>query len=278
MKNLADFLDKTTSITIDNSSHISKQYFNERYGYPGKPVNFKRAFQEMAIKSKWTSDYLAGILNEKVKLEGGQADVTPAFMNYKEYQETGTDQFYYKITTDLNSSLKQDYNVPEIFNCWYANSKLEGQKLNLSWFYVGNKGTGTPIHRDIWWSSAWNYLLSGKKLWLIYPPVYTESIKKDIANYQISSADVSYDKILALPYKPMVCVQEAGDLIFVPGNCYHQVINLENSSSLTENFMNETNYDLIRTYFTNGKNSSNLHTIEQIIKEGFTRMETISNN
>lgn len=274
MQNLTDLLRKTTGVATDDVAHLTKKYFNDNYGYAGKPVNFINAFQQLPIKTKWTEEYLSKTLVKKEKVEDTSGASAPLFLSYADYINTPSANLYFKTSGTLDLEIKNDYHTPDPFNCWYTNTKLGDPKTNLSWIYAGRTGTGSEIHRDIWWSSAWNYLLEGRKLWLIYPAIYAEAIKKDLSAYQIKPNLEDWSNVLDLPYKPLTCIQNAGEMIFVPGDCYHQVINLEWSLSLTENFINETNYDLVRTYFRNGGDRNNLSKIEMIIKEGFTQLET----
>ena len=36
--------------------------------------------------------------------------------------------------------------------------------------YVGPRGSWTPLHRDVLHSFSWSCNLSGRKLWIMYPP------------------------------------------------------------------------------------------------------------
>ncbi|AMQ00390.1 hypothetical protein AY601_3524 [Pedobacter cryoconitis] len=273
MQNLIDLLRKTTSVATDDVAQLTKKNFNDNYGYAGKPVNFTNAFQDMPIKIKWTHEYLSKTLVKQEKIENTNDESAPLYISYADYLNISEPHLYFKTSGLLSAEIKEDYHIPEAFNCWYSNTKLGAPKTNLSWIYAGNAGTGSQIHRDIWWSSAWNYLLKGKKLWLIYPAIYSEAIKKNISEYQINPNLEDWSEVINLPYKPLTCIQNAGDMIFVPGDCYHQVINLEWTLSLTENFINETNYDLVRTYFRNSGNRDNLSKIEMIVRKGFEQLE-----
>jgi hypothetical protein len=46
----------------------------------------------------------------------------------------------------------------------------------------------------------------------------------------------------------MVCVQNPGDIIFTPSGWYHAVCNLEMGVSLTENFINSSNIELVKAH------------------------------
>ena len=49
--------------------------------------------------------------------------------------------------------------------------------------------------------------------------------------------------------KPIEAIAEAGDAIYAPPLWWHQVENLEDSISVTHDFINETNSELVFQYF-----------------------------
>ncbi len=271
MKNTDIFQSRLSSITIDNEEDITKNYFNENYGYAGLPVLFKKAFRNMDIREKWTRNYLADTLPDKELLENIKGDGKNRFLTVKEYMGNDAPGYYFKTSRHLINNLAADYTTPSLFDCWYANTASGTPRNRLSWLYVGKEDTFSDIHRDIWWSSAWNYLISGVKLWFIYPPVFNEFIKRDIEKYSVKDAFSNPASILEQEYKPLICLQQSGDLVFIPGNYYHAVYNIEDTVSLTENFVNETNYDMVRSYFRTRSNRKNMNSIEAIIREGFER-------
>lgn len=265
-------------ISTDSSEKITREYFNNNYGFPEKPVLFSSAFKNWAIKDKWSMSFLQENLPD-IELIDGNEQLPQKIMTLTQYLESGhTASYYYKSQRHLeNSHLQMDYLPRDIFRCWYAGNSISKPKKQLSWLYVGGSGTFTDTHRDIWGTSAWNYLIEGKKLWLIYPKAYINLIKKNKADFSIRKLEKNPDSDeLSSPYKPMYCIQEAGQLIFVPNHCYHATYNLNLSVSVTENFINETNYDNVRSFFREGANRKNIADIESIIKEGFERMK--SNN
>lgn len=270
---------KLRPISIDSSAKITQEYFNTNYGFPEKPVLFSSAFENWAIKDKWSLGFLKENLSDIESIDGNEQELPQKVMTLAQYLESGlTASYYYKSQRHLgNSHLQTDYEPREIFPCWYAGNSISKPKRQLSWLYVGGAGTFTDTHRDLWGTSAWNYLVEGKKLWLIYPKAYINLIKKNKADFSIRNLEKNLDsKELSSSYLPLYCIQEAGQLIFVPNHCYHATYNLSLSVSVTENFVNETNYDNVRSFFREGINRKNISDIESIIKQGFERMK--SNN
>lgn len=46
------------------------------------------------------------------------------------------------------------------------------------WFLVGPKRSGTSVHIDPLGTSAWNTVVSGRKLWVLFPPHVDKSVAR----------------------------------------------------------------------------------------------------
>lgn len=46
------------------------------------------------------------------------------------------------------------------------------------WFLVGPKRSGTSVHIDPLGTSAWNTVVSGRKLWVVFPPHVDKNVAK----------------------------------------------------------------------------------------------------
>ncbi len=259
---IESLLKKLKHIEKNTLSSMSKKVFNELYGFPAKPVILKNAFQDWSIKEKWNINFLRSKFQEKIEVEfsEGEGKVLQTIDSFLEENSR------YKY---LRMALNQDFIETEsnhdnikIFNCWYKDYTTDKNKKSLSWLYLGNAHSYTDIHRDIWRFNSWLYLISGTKLWFIYPKSYNEIIAMNKNNYGIANMD----ELLSQTYKPLIAVQEPGDMIYVPSNYYHFVYNVERSLAYTGNFFNETNYEDVKAYFSSNNNSK---TIQKMINEGF---------
>ena len=119
------------------------------------------------------------------------------------------------------------------------------------WFVAGPARTGAPWHIDPNNTSAWNALVSGRKRWALYPPgcpppgtQVTADPDGDIENIETPTSLRWYlDVYPALTYeqRPFEFVQKAGEIVFIPAGWYHMVLNLEETVSVTQNFVNRWN-------------------------------------
>jgi len=121
---------------------------------------------------------------------------------------------------------------------------LTADQYHFPSLFIGKQGSGSPLHNDADMSRFWVHLLSGKKLWRIFPPsenwrLYptgTESFYPSI--FSVDAMEPDFDRFPnlrgALVYE---AVLDAGEVIFVPEGWAHQVINLKDSISTTMNFV-----------------------------------------
>uniref|UniRef100_A0A7E4UYR7 JmjC domain-containing protein n=1 Tax=Panagrellus redivivus TaxID=6233 RepID=A0A7E4UYR7_PANRE len=121
------------------------------------------------------------------------------------------------------------------------------------WFIIGPRRSGTNIHVDPLGSSAWNALLEGVKLWCLFPPNTPRHILKPklgITNNPdaaITWFTQVYPLLRKRPYcdiyTPTVCLQRAGEVMYVPSGWWHVVLNTEDTVAITENFIDKFNFE-----------------------------------
>lgn len=121
------------------------------------------------------------------------------------------------------------------------------ETLRISRFYMGYKNSGTFLHNH---SSALNYLLRGKKLWLVYPyslqnysynklnnllydTKYLKNKEKNILEwFKINLLKIKEDII-----DSKIFIQNEGDVIFLPNLYYHTVLNLDYCIGITYSYI-----------------------------------------
>lgn len=88
--------------------------------------------------------------------------------------------------------------------------------------FVGGPGTGAPMH---WHGDAWNAVMWGRKVWSLLPPARAEYSTVSAADY----TTLVLPRLAAAGKAPLLCTQAAGDVLFVPRNWGHAVINVNTS-------------------------------------------------
>eukprot|EP00435_Cladocopium_sp_Y103_P006823 s2793_g2.t1 len=129
------------------------------------------------------------------------------------------------------------------------------------WLLIGPRRSGSTLHKDPLGTSAWNALISGRKLWVLFPPgTPAEKLRPEIS----AEADSAAAWFLLWwrrkreewpkEFEAIEFIQEPGEIVFVPARWWHAVLNLEefcwdrdwvaklnDSIAVTQNFCNEWN-------------------------------------
>lgn len=158
----------------------------------------------------------------------------------------------------LSNELLKDYTIPDTFACNFLNLVGTEKKPPWRWFCIGPKRSGTTVHTDPLGTSAWNAITSGKKRWVLFEPKHPAKFVKGKALRRDHEDDEAIDyfynilprireqiRIEGYDVKVHECIQNAGEIIFVPCNWWHGVINLENTVAVTENYCGYDNFDFV---------------------------------
>jgi len=88
-------------------------------------------------------------------------------------------------------------------------------------------------------TEGWNALLHGRKRWFLYPPYVLPPLQYPVYKGQMEWVTTLYPQIKANPGlpQPLECIQEAGDLIFIPEGWFHATINLEETIGVRYPFL-----------------------------------------
>ncbi|XP_010550689.1 PREDICTED: jmjC domain-containing protein 4 [Tarenaya hassleriana] len=115
--------------------------------------------------------------------------------------------------------------------------------------YMGAKGSWTPLHADVFRSYSWSANVCGRKRWLFLPPsqshyVFDRYMKNCVYDIFEDVDDTKFPGFKKTTW--LECIQEPGEIIFVPSGWYHQVYNLEDTISINHNWFNA--YNLSRVW------------------------------
>lgn len=236
---------------LDSISRPTKTTFNTGYGFAARPALLTGVMDDWAATHKWTEEFFQGQMGDyedyAVRTNDSGDKKLFRVADYFTYMKNCSDPhpYYFKNSRfHLNTAMEEDYKVPSYFyNCL----QLMGDRLplafQLSWMYIGAKNTYSALHLDIFNTSAWNAVVSGRKKWVFYPPEQG----KYLYNGQVNPFRPDLDKYPEFAKaRPLVCVQNPGEIVYTPTGWWHAVFNEEAGVSLTENFVNETNYDVVR--------------------------------
>ena len=141
-----------------------------------------------------------------------------------------------KNEEDLLSMLLKDYVVPTPLQPKSfvpgTTATVPGEpSVLLAHFFVGAKGSGSHLHAHV---ATFNALVYGRKHWYLIPP---EHGLEDTYTEQHAPIEAFVSKgvasLRARGIKVLEFVQQAGEIIVVPNNWLHAVINLEDSVGIS---------------------------------------------
>jgi len=147
---------------------------------------------------------------------------------------------------DKGSTLAADFAVPGCLSeiDWFE--KYMRSPMGLGYLLIGPKGSMTKIHIDGQYSHAWVAQVVGRKKWYIVPfDQLKGAFKAGYADYIGGYQGMEPPGIEDWPDIESVGYYTAeldpGDLIVAPSAQFHEVINLEDSIALTNNFVDRSN-------------------------------------
>lgn len=121
-------------------------------------------------------------------------------------KENSINAEYYDFLAGI---VKEAFPVPDLF------ADPDALGVSALHFALGRNGSGAPMHIH---SDALNYVVTGSKRWFILPPQDAIYSRKHISDWVRNDLENT-------PLKPLECVQNAGDAIYVPFDWAHAVIN-----------------------------------------------------
>lgn len=104
------------------------------------------------------------------------------------------------------------------------------------WILLGPARSGTGMHVDPLGTSAWVTVLSGRKLWVMFPPNVKQDVglRDELTSWEWMARN--FPHCLSTVPGCMYVVQASGETVFVPGGWLHAVVNLEETVAITHNY------------------------------------------
>jgi len=246
---------------LDMSLEDFRRYYDRLYPLHGRPVILTGLINAWPAwtNQSWTPDALTQRFKHTIfkctefNRYGKRVWMTMAdFVTYMRRQHDDKPIYLFDDGfAERAPELLKDYSIPEYFvEDFFA--CMDHRRPPWRWLVVGPQRSATPFHVDPRGTSAWNALLYGRKRWTLYPPHITPPglrVMTDWKGYVEDTSALYPTKWFAYVYpnlkedmKPIEFVQEAGEMVFIPGGWWHQVLNLTETVSVTQNFVNESNF------------------------------------
>ncbi|KAI9187996.1 hypothetical protein H9P43_002387 [Blastocladiella emersonii ATCC 22665] len=262
---LVDMLEALTATGVvramDAVDRPSVDAFVAAYEAPNKPCILRGCMAEWPAMrgGAWNWDALASRLGDVplraeavdmllaeylAYMNAHPADEAPVYLFDKDYPKQGAG----------GCELAAGYTVPPYFTADLF-SVLGATRPDYSWLIVGPERSGSSHHKDPNSTSAWNAVIRGAKLWLMYPPdlvppgVFPSadganvSTPVSLMDWWLNWFPQTRQLVRGVPRdrRPVWAVCREGEIAFVPCGWWHTVINLEPSIAITQNYVSQHN-------------------------------------
>jgi histone arginine demethylase JMJD6 len=244
---------KTYGAPIDYISvhDTTQQEFEEKYKNTYTPCMILGMADDWPAMKTWSfENFNERFPNDKFILANGDEKRIryKYFYHYVNHKKHRRDDIpLYLFDSDFGDEkrasrvLLDEYEVPEWFDEDFFAILGEDKRPPFRWIIAGPKRSGCSLHIDPLGTSAWNTLIVGKKRWVMFPP-HTFKSEKELktdpgASWFINEYPKYKDKF------HIDVIQKPGETIFLPNGWWHVALNIEDTISVTQNFITNVNID-----------------------------------
>jgi tetratricopeptide (TPR) repeat protein len=184
-----------------NPNLFQRHHLTELYSYwsvsSGRSLDIVKFGGSGRYESSF-SEYLEEMMDDR---RDGDVSSEPTYI---------FDRNFFQDSTELTGSLR----TPPFFRI--------AKGMDESFFFLGASKSGVSFHKH---ADAWNAVLFGRKRWFLYPPTKTPPGGVWPGFSQLDWLKLIYPTLKEKD-KPIECVQEAGEILYLPESYYHGTINI----------------------------------------------------
>lgn len=214
-----------------------------------------------AEKDRWPRWNIQSLLARFADVKFRQEAVQWPLSLFSQYLRSNRDEsplYLFDCKSEAMKTLCKEYNAPSIFQLDLFTVFGECRP-DHAWLIIGSQRSGSTFHKDPNNTSAWNTVLSGRKLWVMFPPGVTPpGVSTDEEESEVTSPVGLAEWVLSGFYNDSVKHPDVqigitfpGECMYVPSGWWHAVINLEESVALTQNFVLEAKLGSVLHFLKN---------------------------
>ena len=228
------------------ASQLSLDLFEQIYA-GRKPVLIRKGTSSWAAHTVWTREYMRDaygttFVHPATNTNGPTRGVQLTFGSFLDQMNVepectaqckshGNIYIFEALQNIVNVSeqLRLLDNMP-YWRKWHTNSQLH------TYIAVGPIGTGLGLHEH---GEAWNVAIWGKRRWILFNPAdypcnETNQINSWLKRDQLHGSGSWLRDVYPHVRQPMLdCVQNKGDVVYVPEGWMHTVFNLRESVAIS---------------------------------------------
>jgi len=252
---------KLSPPVIKFSDLESIEEFREKFEKPKQPCVITGMADEWPAREAWSIASLRERFGD-IKLKCGEDDdgypikvKLETFCRYMENQKDDSPLYIFDTSYERTCpQILKEYRIPEVFPEDLFALVGEKRRPPYRWFLIGPERSGTTVHIDPLETAAWNTLLRGRKLWVMFSPELTKQQVKGKRHMRNGGDDEAIDWMSEMLPRMIKSgdleecrttynfIQYPGDTIFVPNGWWHCVLNLDDTVAITQNFVSSVNF------------------------------------
>jgi len=245
---------------------ITVEEFFEKFALPKRPCIIEGAMDDWPAMQEWTVDKLLRRIRHS-NLKVGEDDKGRKlrmkfkyFVDYVKHQHDDSPLYLFETRPEHDPEARKlldEYEVPDLFPYDFFDIVNPHSKPPYRWWSFGPKRSGTTVHNDPLGTAAWNAVTQGRKRWVLFEPSVQGRLAKGKDFFDKDTEDneaiMYFDFILPRlrsrypTLRIYEDVQGPGEVIFVPGEWWHGVLNLEDTIAVTQNYCGYDNFDRVWT-------------------------------
>ncbi|KAJ9467124.1 JmjC domain-containing protein 1 [Diplonema papillatum] len=237
---------------------LSAASFTDKYAKPLEVVVLRQG-GELMLPSRWNSSFFAAECgsvvvsptryNKSAAAWAGMEEHSIGSLTLSEFIDklwAGNASDAYVHDTPLIPSCPHvlaSLTIPRFFTNDYIQSVAHETRYRDEWpsLFIGSPKAQTGLHLDNLGSHAWLLQLEGSKHWRFVGPGHEALVYSTPYSFDLDLFDTDFaTHRLASLLDVTEIITKPGDIIFVPGTVYHQVRNLNNSVSISSNYIDAT--------------------------------------
>ncbi|KAH9255386.1 hypothetical protein BASA81_006505 [Batrachochytrium salamandrivorans] len=231
----------------------SDQDFAKLFEFPSLPCVLPQAcMQGWTLLSQRMAnfDFLrANFAREKIECGKDAVTGLPVHVKLGEflsYQATQQDRSPMYIFDSKMPLFRSEYTTSKVFGEDYLDV-IFSKRPPFRWELLGPERSGSSLHVDPLFTSAWNTLLLGRKLWvLLSPNTQVDGFGPEVRAIDFFEHHLTKTITKLRPENRLYYfVQEPGETVFVPSGWHHAVLNLEDTIALTQNWVGNANLNAV---------------------------------
>jgi len=255
--------EQTLPIKRVKRSDITPEWFMEHAAKPHQPIIVEGVTDDWPAMQRWSTEALEERFRNvafKVAKDDKGKKLRTKFKYYADYlrhQQDDSPLYLFETNVDDNGHIRplvDDFEVPDVFPHDWMGLCNEDARPPHRWFCIGPKRSGTTVHQDPLATAAWNVITHGAKHWVLFHPKETKKVVKGrdlLKDGEDDEAIMYFDFLLprikrAHPeLRVWEGIQRPGEVIFVPGDWWHGVVNTEDCVAITQNYCGPDNFDIV---------------------------------